>query len=407
MNDERFDETRGVRLRPSGVGRFFAAGFLLFWLCGWAVGEGFVIWFLLRAAEELLEGQLPLTGTTVALGAFLLTWLTFWTIGGIAAMHELLRSLWAEDSLVAEPPGLRVVRRVGPFRSRRVLRRDAIRRIRVLPGTTALVAETVDGTVELSTQGTLREREDAVRILGTTLGIESFDMAHDVAHPTSLPQGWSEVIDQGGGIAIVPDPAIRRKQAIFVSVLAMVAGLGTLLLIDRAILNPNLLAPTLLVASATAGLLAGAVWLTRGRREWRVETGRLILRRRFGRGVCDLFEGVALELSLSTDSDGDHWYELDAIAPEAPANPIRGRRVNGRRQVTRAIHDPHVPRQMGWWLSARAGIPLRDRTRSEEREADFAAIRRQLEESGRFGKLAGRWIDRMAARRSGPGSRAH
>ena len=39
MNDERFGEQPGIRLRPSGFGRFFAGGFLLFWLCGWAAGE--------------------------------------------------------------------------------------------------------------------------------------------------------------------------------------------------------------------------------------------------------------------------------------------------------------------------------------------------------------------------------
>ena len=30
-----------VRLRPQGVGRYFGAAFLAFWLCGWAAGEVF------------------------------------------------------------------------------------------------------------------------------------------------------------------------------------------------------------------------------------------------------------------------------------------------------------------------------------------------------------------------------
>jgi hypothetical protein len=231
------------------------------------------------------------------------------------------------------------------------------------------------------------------------LGIESPDPADE---PVSLLEGWSEVIDPEGGIAMVPDPAIRKKQAVVVSILAALAGFGTLFLIKHALLNPNLLAPTVMAVAASLGLLASAVWLARGRTEWRVDTGRLVLRRRFGRRVRDLFEGVALELDQSTDSDGDHWFELVAIAAGAPASPAPGARDKGRRKVTSVIHDPHVPRRIGLWMSARAGVPMRDRTTPEERAADYAAIRQKLEESGRLGQMVGGWIDRMGARHGRP-----
>jgi hypothetical protein len=50
------------------------------------------------------------------MGVFLLVWLTFWTIGGLSALRELLRCFAAEDRLELGSGELLCLRRLGPFR---------------------------------------------------------------------------------------------------------------------------------------------------------------------------------------------------------------------------------------------------------------------------------------------------
>jgi hypothetical protein len=83
MVGERTSEGWQARMRPQGIGRFFPAAFLTFWLCGWAAGEGFALWFLFHAVRALLTGE-PIVGRSptpipviLAMGAFILFWLTF------------------------------------------------------------------------------------------------------------------------------------------------------------------------------------------------------------------------------------------------------------------------------------------------------------------------------------------
>jgi hypothetical protein len=64
----KFNTTRSMH-----VVRWVIVAFLTFWLCGWAVGEGFAIWALF------------FSGTPWPVKLFLLFWLTLWTFGGLAA----------------------------------------------------------------------------------------------------------------------------------------------------------------------------------------------------------------------------------------------------------------------------------------------------------------------------------
>ena len=128
-----------VRLRPRGAGRFLTFGFLSLWLCGWAAGEAFVLWILATGGRAFLTGVPPASGRsplpaapTVAAGIFLCVWFTFWTLGGIAAIREWLRSIWAEDHISAGPD-LTITRRIGPFRSVRSVDRGDMRRLYLLP----------------------------------------------------------------------------------------------------------------------------------------------------------------------------------------------------------------------------------------------------------------------------------
>jgi hypothetical protein len=54
-----------------------------------------------------------------------------------------------------------------------------------------------------------------------------------------------------------------------------------------------------------------------------------------------------------------------------------------------------VPRRLGAWLAQRAGLPLRDRTTEAARTADLAALRAELEKTGKVGRLAARLIVRI------------
>src|SRR5688572_29573937 len=110
-----------LRLLPRGPGRFVGAVFLIVWLSGWAVGEAFALWILVKGVIALVTGQPPdpgrdtlEVGVAGMAGAFLLLWLFLWTLGGIAAIGELLRSLWGEDRLLVSGGRLSLTRVRGP-----------------------------------------------------------------------------------------------------------------------------------------------------------------------------------------------------------------------------------------------------------------------------------------------------
>jgi len=82
--------------------------FLCVWLCGWAVGETVALFLIGSGIYSLVTGTPTvgggpaLLGPSLAVGCFLAEWLTLWTIGGVMAIRELLRSVWAEDRLMLD-----------------------------------------------------------------------------------------------------------------------------------------------------------------------------------------------------------------------------------------------------------------------------------------------------------------
>src|SRR5215471_214784 len=122
--------------RPSGFGRYVAAAFLLVWLVCWAVGEGvalFAVGAILLKLIGAFPGRIPDwfagsagIGAVAFILVFLLLWGTFWTVGGIAAMTHLVRSLWGEDTIGLSPEGFELIRRGGPFRRRYAFDRGVI-----------------------------------------------------------------------------------------------------------------------------------------------------------------------------------------------------------------------------------------------------------------------------------------
>lgn len=389
-----------VRLKPHGAGRFFPAAFLSVWLCGWLAGEAFALVILAKGVRSMLTGEPPAPGRTplhlgpaLGIGAFLLVWLTIWTFGGIAAIGELLRLVWAEDRVLARPDGLTLERRLGPFRSRRQLARTDLRWIETAPRTATLVAETSAKTVELSRLGSRDDREGAARMLREWLGMsERVDPTTD---PGLLPEGWEEATLPEGGVALVSDPRQRRAQARAVTAIAAAAGGVTVFLAIRAWSDASLVPLLALVAAASAGMCWGAWRLHHIRGEWAIGGGRITLRRRSGPRLRDLFVGRSLELSVSRDSDGDEWYALDALDVETRGEAPAGRGPSkSRHRITQSIHDPSTPRHLGAWLAQRAGVPFRDRSGPGTRDEEIRMLRGRLGKSGVLGRLFVGLLDR-------------
>jgi hypothetical protein len=85
-NIEEIDDLDGRTYRlkwaMGGPSRFVIAAFLVFWLCGWAVG-------FVSAADTVLNGPEGPTVFVILAQGFLVFWLVGWTCGGIFAVFML------------------------------------------------------------------------------------------------------------------------------------------------------------------------------------------------------------------------------------------------------------------------------------------------------------------------------
>lgn len=419
MIGERTTEGWEVGLRPRGAGRFFSAAFLLFWLCGWAAGEAFAIWILVKGASALLTGE-PLNpgggplevGPALAAGAFLLFWLSIWTIGGIGAIAALFQMLWAEDRVVAGSAGvtLRWIR--GPFRGRREFPRDQLRGIETVLPRGNLSLRLDRRRVELSALGTPAEREDAAAVLRRELGLPAEESAR-----VQLPESYEEIITPEGERAVVASRATRAVQARVALLAAAGMAAVAFFVIRDALTRAPLVPMAVIVTVAAAALIWGAVWLSRARTELRIGSGSITVRRRFGTGLRDRFEARRLEVVVTTDSDGDDRIELVGFSAPSGAElpgpaPIPGARTpRTRHTLASALHDPTVPRMLGAWLAQAADVPLADRATPQAREAELNALMEQFEQTGKFGRVAISLIRKVRERQgsrlrrgTGPGS---
>ncbi len=406
MIGERTNEGWRLELRTRGPGRYFAAAFLAFWLCGWAAGEAFALWLLAKGVIALLtgapldRGHAPLqVGAALAIGAFLLVWLSLWTLGGIAAGAELLRLLFGVDRIVVGSGRLTVTWSRGLFRRTRMFERHAIRRVVLTGRHDRLALETERGRVELTGLGSRAERMDAAQALRSELALLE---ASDAPAP-SLPREWEVIVTPEGQRALVANVATRRRQAQVASAFAL--GLaGVAFLVGRqAVSRWDLWVPTTILFAFALGATAGAMWLARGRWEWIPGSGQLTLRKRWGGTLTDVFHARRLSLDQSSDSDGDTWVELVALSAAAPATsavlPGRGSGANTRRRIARAMNDAASVRELAAWLARETELPLDDHTTPEARELQLAELRALLESSGRLGRWAGKLVDRLDAQR--------
>ncbi len=403
---ERRTEGLTARLAPRGAGRFAGAGFLALWLAGWAIGEAFAIAVLARGAWALATGRpfgnagsAPGLAGALATGAFLLVWLTFWTLGGYLAARELLRLAWSGQRFVVGPEGLTRIERLGPFTSRRTFARGVPLRLYLLDRPGALMADAAGERVELTRLGTAEERAELRQAIARELGLP--DEPADASEPPALPRGWKLLTDPEGRRVLVRDLEARRKLALTLTVLTALAGTATAALAWRGQDDGNALVPAAMAAALTIGLALMQQRLARTRPEWRLDSGRLVLRRRGPSGAKDLFEAASLEIAESRDDDGDAWYELVALGADAArggAAIARAGRRHERRTVIRELHDPRPVRAFGAWLVRETHLPLADRSTTEGRAAELRELKQQLAASGRLGAWAARLLERAEPR---------
>ncbi len=374
-----------ARVRPEGRSRYFGAAFLAFWLCGWAVGEVMVLGILAGGLWTLITGTPPhphfdtVHGTAIwPVGAFLLLWLTLWTIGGITAGWTLLRLLWGEDRITLRADVLRVERRAAPLRRVREVRRDEVLRfyrVRAKGTQYQIVADTRRGPVVVTDLASPADLDALEPALARELRLTP-------ERSLELPAGWEQVPIPEGGTAFVEAPARRRRLGWVVSLLA-----GTLALI--ALWSAATHQPIATVVCALgAGLIGwGAARLLLGRYEWQLAGTRLRLVWRYRDRTRTLCEGDRLRLRVTTDSDNDESFHLELIPIAGPATAKPRPRT-----IARALHSPAAPLALGEWLAQRTGLPLENSVPTAADKAEqIEAMRRKLEASGRFG----RWMARL------------
>ena len=393
-----------ARFKIAGVGRFGGAAFLALWLLFWAPFEAAVIWILGKGLWSLLTGEppaadhTPLTaGIALPAGLFLLFWLAFWTLGGLAAGHELLRLLFGRDRIVAGCDGLEIVPGRGLYRSRRKVGRQEIRRFYRQPSGTTLCVETTRGTIELTRLGTPAELAELEQAL-----TGHFQLEAQPAPEGALPRGWIGILSPERDRVLVKDPAVRRKQALAMWIVFAPIASGGLYLGLAALERPSLwVVALMLTAIAVAGGWAAA-WLSFGRNEWKLDKGRLVLQRRFGTNRTQRFEAVSLELVEDHSGESGPWYELKAVAASARSEPCPHHEWKHRRTIHRQSDDPTQPRHLGLWLSQRCQLPFTDRTTAEAKAKELEAQLQQLAGSGRVGRAASRLIERVTSSQRPP-----
>lgn len=255
-------------LRASGLRRYFDAAFLGLWLVGWAIGEvvavGVIVAIILVPILRWREVDLPpffeswtSAGVPIAIFLFLLVWVTFWTIGGYAALTHFLRSVAGKDRLRLLPAALELIRGAGPFRRTRVIDRADIRRVRVRHHDHALVADTTFGTLLLTELGTIAERETICRWLRGGLQLPPDGSMGPYAG--QAPPGWTMQPTEDGSVRL------HRKSA----------------------------------------------WLPWLRSEWLVGRGLVTHRRRLGPWLLvHAYDHAQFAVEHTTDSDGDDLYRL-------------------------------------------------------------------------------------------------
>jgi hypothetical protein len=349
--DESPGRLRAV-LRARGVGRFFSAGFLLFWLSFWAVGEAVALAVVLgvigaRLAPELmvrLFGSSPQVSDEVAVpvGLFMLLWLTFWTLGGVAALHSLARQLWGRDELELSQDRLVLFTSAWPWRKLRELPARSVRALVQRNPWAPLRLELETETVQVTDLGSREERQALREALQRRLKLRG-EPAPDET-PREVPAGWECEKVPGHQLLLQRSRRIRRQQAIFCFALAGLVAVPAL--IDSADGRPTAGMPILAVLFSICAV--GGHWLWQGEEQWLLGHGKgARIRRWAGREWRRTLDVCELVVERTADSDGDEHYRLFLFGAQ------------GELTLERQVDEKPRTLGLGRYLAAHSSLPLR------------------------------------------------
>jgi hypothetical protein len=220
----------------------------------------------------------PAGPASLGLFAFVLLWTAFWTLGGLAAGMTALRSVWGVDRIAWDATGVWRNARVGHFGRERFYSRDEIQRVRARRGK-GVVLETVRGTAEVSAYGTEHDLAELRAEIEQALSLG--DKAET---PAELPKGWEAAVDLEGIPVLQKMPALRRRQAAFVTAifLALALAVGVLLAGGESVSNAPAWVPVFVLGLLAAGTGAGAAWLWFGGEAIRLKPAHADVLRWFG-----------------------------------------------------------------------------------------------------------------------------
>jgi hypothetical protein len=126
------------------------------------------------------------------------------------------------------------------------------------------VADLDDRTLSLSDLGTVEERREAARQLRETLGPTA---AAGQSLEPRLPRGWVCLSPSLGQPLLVPEPGLRRRQALVMAAVTLVQLLVFAQLLQTSLARPLFWPLTLIVAVLTAVYVWSTLWLALGRME--------------------------------------------------------------------------------------------------------------------------------------------
>lgn len=366
----RFEEGRWVAdLRPRGVGRFFGATFLLFWLCGWVLGEGVGLMLLFAGLSSILSPDF-LRGLGAnesfreaaaqpGLLLFALPWTLFWTLGGVLAGREFLSLVWSSDRVRYDATGVDLMRCLGPFTERKSIARGNVRGLALVRPMDRLVLETDTGDVELTRHGTGVERRELRDHLRGALGLPGPGLAGE--SPGRPPRDWSVLHDTDGSLVLTRGDRYRVVQgrvawAVALAVLTLAGyalfSLGQAGEMPGSGTGDGAGGVGALVGRAfwlglAGAFLALALWVTHGRRRMRVRSGVLTFETTFlNRERRSSMRPVLLRVRHDVDSEGDDFYRLEAAEGER------------RKTLFQEVHDSRQTIRFGRWLSTQLGVRL-------------------------------------------------
>ncbi len=336
-----------------GIGRWFDTLFMGVWLVFWVVFEFGALAILVAGALSYLGileagrpgGENGVTPWVVV--PFLLFWLTFWTLAGLAAGHHFMRRLVGKDVLILQPSRI-VVQSQGGFKSKRLTIPAAdLLAVTCEPRGDVLVVKTISARHEITTLGTAEERRAAAEALRHYYG-ESLASRKSVSG--ALPSGWEESWDAGTRI-IQPAARMRKRGG---AVLAFIAGLlgiglifiGRTVLIDDQIANLPIFLMMGVIFLASAW---GAFRLLGTQPQWVIGSGSLRFRRKIVGRYADEWTVASLRFDVSHDDDGDPWYALHALGVMANG---QSREI----QLCKSLKDDSEPLNLGRWLHEHTGI---------------------------------------------------